>query len=148
MNGLTSAAANARKLTKSALVFVLLVGMIAALPIVAGAAKPSSATVTVDDGKFASVGMAYVDSSGAKAGTAKLATATGADGMLVKAECFQDGVIVYRQYSRVDNGSAPLTLGPTPSWTEGSADCTAELGEFDKRTRWRSADSDTFHVEG
>lgn len=148
MNRLTSAALNARKLTKSALVLMLLVGMIAALPIVASAAKPSSATVTVNDGKFATVGMAYVGESAAKAGTATLAATTGADGMLVKAECFQDGVIVYRQYSRVDNGTAPLTLGPTPSWTEGSADCTAELGEFDKRTRWRSTDSDTFHVSG
>ena len=114
----------------------------------AQAGKPSSETVSVADSNFAAVEMAYVSSGGKTEISLTARSTASASNQRVKAECFQDGVLVYRQYSAVSNGEAALTLGPTPMWQGGSAECTAELGEFDKRMRFRVSDTDTFSVAG
>ena len=52
----------------------------------------------------------------------------GEDGQWVRNECRQGGQLVYAQYQKVIGGiSGPFTLGPTPSWSDGAADCTAFL---------------------
>lgn len=132
----------------TAFVAVLMITMaFVALSSPAEAARKTSATVSVADGQFATVGMAYVGGDKVEVSiTSKEATASNM--VRVRAECFQDGQLVYRQYSSVSNGAAALTLGPTPLWQSGDADCTAELGEFDKRMRFRVSASDTFHVTG
>jgi hypothetical protein len=55
----------------------------------------------------------------------------------VTVKCLQNGGLVYKQ----SNGIFPtslnqiFTLGPTPSWTGGSADCTAYLQDWDSYSR-------------
>ncbi len=50
----------------------------------------------------------------------------GDDSMWVRNECSQNGSLVYAEYNRVEGGFAgPFTLGPTPSWSGGAADCHA-----------------------
>jgi hypothetical protein len=62
-------------------------------------------------------------------------------------ECFQNGSLVY-QYSK---GIFPtslgqiFTLGPTPAWTGGAADCTASLQKWDRRKKTTLATL-SFHV--
>ena len=62
-------------------------------------------------------------------------------------ECSQNGSLVY-QYSK---GIFPtslgqiFTLGPTPAWTSGAADCTAYLQKWDRRKKTTLA-SMNFHV--
>lgn len=124
----------------------VLLAVALSVPAIASAGKPTGQTLSVPDGQFATTNVAYVGSSGSK--EVRLAAGSGPDSQYVRAECSQQGSLVYRQYSRVQNGQATLTLGPTPSWTAGSASCTAELGEFDKRTKWRSSNSATFSVSG
>lgn len=68
----------------------------------------------------------------------------------VMAECSQNGVVVYRQYVKVDptTHQAVLTLGPTPSWTSGAASCRGEEGYWFKGTRWRVYATTTFEAAG
>ena len=62
-------------------------------------------------------------------------------------ECSQNGSLVY-QYSK---GIFPtslgqiFTLGPTPAWTGGDADCTARLQKWDGRKKTTLATLN-FHV--
>jgi hypothetical protein len=48
--------------------------------------------------------------------------------------CTQSSVLVYEQYLKISaSGDAgPFTLGPTPSWTSGQAECTASVDLFQK----------------
>ncbi len=41
-----------------------------------------------------------------------------------------------------------FTLGPTPSWSGGSADCVAEVGYFARNGRFRVQAQVTFSVVG
>lgn len=114
----------------------LIAGVVGALAIstaLAGRSAGASATSTfnVPDGTFAST-----------------TTATGASSAWVRARCYQGGVLVYEQYVKVEGGSATLTLGPTPSWSSGSATCDAQDGWFRNGTRWRVVATDTFAVSG
>jgi hypothetical protein len=53
-------------------------------------------------------------------------------GMWLLNTCSQDKALVYQQYLKIaiDGNSGPFTLGPTPSWTSGGADCTVAVGLF------------------
>ena len=61
----------------------------------------------------------------------------GTDYPWVTVKCLQNGDPVYKQ----SNGIFPtslnqiFTLGPTPSWTGGGADCTAYLQDWDSYSR-------------
>jgi hypothetical protein len=48
----------------------------------------------------------------------------------VRAQCYQGTSRVYVETLKVVEGSVTLTLGPTRSWTGGSADCRADAGHF------------------
>ena len=66
----------------------------------------------------------------------------------LRAECSQDGNVVYRQWGRPVDGSAELLLGPTRLWTGGSADGHVVLGYFGKRHRLRIVERVDFVVSG
>ena len=68
----------------------------------------------------------------------------------VNANCYQNGRLVYSQWRGFFDGYRSgqiFTLGPTPSWTSGDADCRADLVNRDN-FRNRILASTTFHVEG
>jgi hypothetical protein len=128
---------------------LLILGTIAALVLagtVAMRGEPGGASnalagrnngmITVPDGVFA--------------GTTTATANPGDAGTWVKAECFQNGTIVYRQYVQIDPAThqATLTLGPTPSWSGGAASCRAEEGIWFKGSRWRVLATTTFEVSG
>ncbi len=72
-----------------------------------------SVTITIAEGNphFGTVVVFAVDGDGAG---------------WVRNECSQNGSLVYAEYNRVEGGFAgPFTLGPTPSWSGGAADCRA-----------------------
>ena len=117
-------------------------GLIAALAIaiLAGtvfAGKPGATTaggVRVDDGVYAGTTVAYAGPSTAS---------------WVRARCYQGGALVFEQYRQFDaSRTATITLGPTPSWSGGSANCTAEDGYWRRGTTWRVTSSTTFAVAG
>lgn len=49
-------------------------------------------------------------------------------------ECRQNNSVVYQQYLKIasDGNSGPFTLGPTPSWPEGGAECKATVQLYSK----------------
>lgn len=96
------------------------------------AARAGAGRITVPDGRFGGSTVATVNPGGDVA---------------VHAQCFQNGVVVWADTVRVDaNNQAVLTLGPTPRWTAGAADCTAAEGYWTKTGRWRVLAETTFHV--
>ncbi len=105
-------------------------GLPDASPVAAGR---TSATISVADGVFAGTTVATVNPGDS----------------WVRARCYQDGGLVYEQYVRVDaTRQATLQLGPTPRWTGGAADCTAEEGTWSKSGRWRALAETSFYVYG
>ena len=88
--------------------------------------------------------------NGSFGGTTVADANPGVEGTWVMAECFQNGVVVYRQYVKVDPATrqAVLTLGPTPSWTSGPATCRGEEGTWFKGSRWRVVATTTFEAAG
>ena len=75
------------------------------------------------------------------------ATANPGGDVAVHAQCVQGGVTVYAEVVSVDaQNQAVLTLGPTPRWSGGAADCTAEEGYWTRTGRWRVLAATTFHV--
>ena len=61
----------------------------------------------------------------------------------VRAACHQNGVVVYEQHVKTSGGVAVFTLGPTPMWSGGGADCVAEVG-FLRGGKWVASTSTTF----
>lgn len=84
---------------------------------------------------------------GAFAGTTTATVNPGGSGTWAYARCYQDGTLVYAQYVRANSDNqAMFTLGPTPMWQSGAADCTAEEGTWGRNGRWRVVADTTFHV--
>jgi hypothetical protein len=80
---------------------------------------------------------------------ASTTTASGGTGTWVHARCYQNGKMVYEQYVKYGTTkTATLTLGPTPSWSGGSASCTGEDGWWQNGSRWRVNATDAFSVSG
>lgn len=67
--------------------------------------------------------------------------------MWILNECRQNNSIVYQQYLKIgsDGNSGPFTLGPTTSWTEGAAECSATVELFKDRS-FRPRNSITYTV--
>jgi hypothetical protein len=65
----------------------------------------------------------------------------------VVAKCYQNGVLVYEQANGIFATSLNqiFTLGPTPSWRGGAADCTAHLQDWSSRKVTTLATT-SFHV--
>lgn len=61
---------------------------------------------------------------------------TDMDNDWVNARCYQSGALVYSQWREAQDYSAgPFTLGPTPSWSGGAADCVAEIVRIANKNR-------------
>ncbi len=123
-------------LAEGTLVALLAVGLVAGTTLAAKGGNSAhqggggGASLTVDDGYFGSTTTAH---------------ASGSNAAWVHAMCYQDGMMVYEQYrSLSSDGTATLTLGPTPSWSSGGASCTAEAGYWFHGSRWRVAATTTF----
>lgn len=66
----------------------------------------------------------------------------------VNARCYQDGELVYAQWHGAFDSyrfDPVFTLGPTPSWQSGDAECVAEVG-VKKNGRFRALASYEFVV--
>ena len=122
----------AQALAEGGLIALLVVGAMAGT---AFAGKPGSGTTTssfrVDDGVHAGTTTAYQGASGA---------------VWVHASCYQNGSLVFEDWRTYSGGTATIALGPTPNWTSGAADCTAEEGSFARNNRWRVSGATTFHA--
>lgn len=67
----------------------------------------------------------------------------------VNAECYQGGERVYSEWHGFFDGAAGdrvFTLGPTPSWESGPADCKARVVEWLSNGKQRTLASMSFHV--
>jgi hypothetical protein len=108
-------------------------------------ASTLSGTAPVDAGGRNSGHITVAD---APFGTQTTATLNpGGDGVWAYAECAVNGYVVYRQYVKGDaNNQATFTLGPTPLWSSGGADCLAQEGYWFKGSRWRVLAETTFQA--
>ena len=61
--------------------------------------------------------------------------------------CNQNGVVVFKESSTAAGYGAYFRLGPTASWSGGSAVCTAQLKKASKRG-WQVEDSFSFTAAG
>ena len=54
-------------------------------------------------------------------------------GYWARADCYQNGSVVYAQYADLTTPiyQSGFTFGPTPSWSGGAASCTVRLVTFD-----------------
>lgn len=149
MRALSGAASAARHIGGVGLQAILVVGIVAALVLaVSLISKPAAdlvgpqavlagrtGNITVPDGTFA--------------GTTTATLNPGGSGVWAKAECYQGGTLVYAQYVKGNSlNEATFTLGPTPMWTSGAANCTAEEGTWGRNGRWRVVAETTFNVSG
>ena len=136
MTQLTSRVPRARALLSGTAVAVLGLSLVAGTAL---AGKPggnlsTGGTVRVDNGVFAGTTTAYAGPSSAT---------------WVRALCYQNGYLVFEQYRQFDSSRrATLTLGPTPSWSSGSATCTAQDGYWRRGTTWRVTSTSSFTVSG
>jgi hypothetical protein len=74
---------------------------------------------------------------------------TATTGPWVNVNCYQNGALVYSQW----HGFYPsyiwgqvFTLGPTPSWQSGAADCTARLVKLRSNGRQSLLATTSFHA--
>lgn len=126
---------NARPVQMTAALAALATALLLLAPGVASA-QGGKAEIAVPDGVFADTATASVTVNG---GTDY------DDDVWVRAWCYQDGELVYQQHVRTDGGEAVLTLGPTPSWDSGAADCDAEAGIW-HNNRWKRWAGTSFQV--
>ena len=97
-----------------------------------GGGGGTSGSITVPDGVFA--------------GTTTATANPGGDGTWVHFRCYQNGGVAGEAYIRVDsNNQATVQLGPTPSWSGGAAECTADEGYW-SNGHWRVVATTTFQV--
>lgn len=67
----------------------------------------------------------------------------------VNTECFQNGERVYSEWHGFFDGALggrTFTLGPTPSWLSGAADCQARVVEWASNGKQRTLASMRFHA--
>lgn len=68
-------------------------------------------------------------------------------GYWARADCYQGGKRVYVQYVEL-GAQGGFTLGPTPSWSGGGADCTLSLVTFGYSDGGTVVAADSFPVDG
>ena len=69
----------------------------------------------------------------------------------VNAQCYQNGARVYTESHGFFEGAwfgQTFTLGPTPSWSGGDADCTARIVTYSRNGRENTLATMSFHVYG
>lgn len=110
-----------------------------------GNPKSSGPVIMVDDGAFASTTEARILTS-AEPDALLITEATNTE-FWVRGYCYQGGTMVWTQSGISSGGKLTFHLGPTPSWTSGSAECVAEHG-FWRGTKWVPESSTTFTAHG
>lgn len=147
MKAVSAAASGIRHLSGVGLQALIIVGIVAALLLALSPMfKPAEdlagingvnagrGTITVPDGVYGGTTTATLNPGGT---------------VWAFAQCYQDGTLVYAQYVKASStNTATFTLGPTPMWQGGDADCTAQEGYWGKNGRWRVVAATTFHVDG
>ena len=126
----------------------LLIAAILGLAALAASAiyKPAAFIAGVDNASAARNSGHISVPDGAYGGTTVATVNPGGD-VWVRARCYQGGNLVYEQYVRPGgDNQATLTLGPTPNWTSGDADCTAQEGSFGRTNRWKAVAETTFNA--
>jgi hypothetical protein len=84
---------------------------------------------------------------GVYGGTTTATLNPGGTSIWAYARCYQGGTLVYAEAVRGNSSNeATFTLGPTPLWTGGAANCTAEEGTWSRNGKWRAVASTTFNV--
>jgi hypothetical protein len=155
VKAVSTAASTVRHTFGVALEAVLLLAIVAAL--IFGAALLAGVPPGGADSVFAAKGGsgnghgggAITVPDGVFAGTTTATVNPGGSGSWAFAQCYQGGTLVYAQYVEADSTNrATFTLGPTPLWTGGSANCTAEEGVWGSSGRWRTVAETTFDVSG
>jgi hypothetical protein len=146
VRAVSTAASGVRHLSEVGLQALIIVGIVAALLLalspmfspaedlagINGANARGGGVITVPDGQFGGTTTATLNPGGA---------------VWALAECYQNGTLVYAQYVKASSSNtATFTLGPTPMWQGGAANCTAEEGSWGKNGRWRVVASTTFNV--
>jgi hypothetical protein len=84
---------------------------------------------------------------GVYGGTTTATLNPGGTGIWAYARCYQGETLVYAETVRANSSNeATFTLGPTPLWTGGAANCTAEEGTWSRNHKWRAVAATTFNV--
>jgi hypothetical protein len=74
---------------------------------------------------------------------------TATDSPFVHLRCFQGGALVlegWQGFFDTALGNQWFYLGPTPSWSGGAADCTANLEKYSSKGSWSVLGSTSFPV--
>ena len=129
---------SAQAVLEGALISFIVVGLIAGSAFAAkgggGGRTASGVSISVPNGVF---------------GGTTTATVTGGSGEWAHIICMQNGQTALLSWEPTDStGHASFQLGPTSSWTSGSASCTGQAGHYDNRSRWQTDASTTFSVSG
>lgn len=109
-----------------------------------GGGKSVPPAIVVDDGQFAGTTQARLMVS---AESDALLLAVADTDLWVRGYCFQGGEMVWTQSGVASGGTLTFYLGPTPSWSSGSADCVAEYGSW-RGMKWVPESSTTFTTHG
>lgn len=115
-----------------------------ALSASAAFAAKDSPTLVVGDGTFGGTTTAIIEGTSA-------ARSSESSTVWVRVVCtlHTDGSVGMVAWEPTDaSGAATFVLGPTPSWSSGSAECRADAGTFDRHGRYRLAASTGFSVFG
>ena len=130
---------------EAAIVAIILATIFLALSPVYRPAGTLSGTTGVDAGNRGTISVP----NGVFAGTTTGTVNPGGSDIWAMAECYQNGTVVYRQYVKNNaQNTVTFTLGPTPSWSGGDAECFAYEGYWFKGSRWRVIAQTTFSVSG
>ncbi len=155
MKAVSTAASSVRHATGAFLEATLILAVIAALVIGAAALGGSSpggadqvlagrggSSIWIDDasGRTADGGLQFGDdvTFGYRSGTAES----------IQLHCFQGGDLVFARLGMLSRGDNAFTLGPSPAWTDGAADCTAMLGHRAKSGKYVVEAKVAFGVDG
>jgi hypothetical protein len=129
----------AAAIAEAGLVACLIFGLIAGSAFAArggkggGSHAGTSASIRVPDGAFGGTTTATVSQPG----------------LWVYNACSKGGTVVSQQWTATDSaGKAVLFLGPTMSWSSGSATCIAQAGSWSNKGSWVNQGSTTFGVSG
>lgn len=149
MRALSGTASAARHIGGVGLQAILVVGIVVALVLAVSLISKPAANLVGPQSVLAGRSGSITVPDGVFGGTTTATLNPGGSGVWAHAECFQAGKRVYAEYVKADSlNEATFRLGPTPNWSSGPADCTAEEGTWARNGRWRVVADTTFHVSG
>ena len=100
-----------------------------------GGSTTSGVTISVPDGTFGQPVTATISGAGTTEWFHVI--------------CMKNGTTALLDWEPVDStGHSTSVMGPTGSWTSGSATCTGQAGHYDSRSRWQTDASTSFNVSG